>query len=208
MALPPSQTRVCNGTLARLGESRRIASINDPSPLAKTLLSVWDEAVDEVLVAHPWNPAVRRENLPVSADYVPAAGAQYAQAFELPPDCLRWLPWRRNHELYFEGEEENGFILSNADAPLPVRFIFRLTDLTKWKPGMIASLEALLAFKTARTITGSTTVMRDKQSEYEDTLSEAKRQDGAATGERARTAQFQSNWLDARNRPSSGIRYR
>jgi hypothetical protein len=57
---------------------------------------VWDEAVDEVLAAHPWNPALAAPTLPVSADYVPQ-GSQYSQAFEKPADCLRWLPWRPGH---------------------------------------------------------------------------------------------------------------
>lgn len=207
MPVPPSQTRSCNSCLALLGESARIASINDGNPVARTLLAIWDEAVDEVLAAHPWNPALRRSDLPVSADFVPEGG-QYAKAFELPADCVRWLPWRPSHEDYFEGEEENGYILSNDDAPINIRYIGRLTDLTRWKAGMLACLAAKLARKAARSITGSTTVMREMQALYEETLSEAKREDGTATGERARFAQFQSNWLDARNRTSRGIRYR
>lgn len=207
MALPPSQTRVCNSALAHLGESNRIASINDATPLARTLAAVWDEAVDEVLAAHPWNPALRRASIAASADYVPDGG-QYSQAFALPSDCVRWLPWRPGHDDYFEGEEENGFILSNDAAPLNVRYIGRLDDLTKWRPGMLACLAAKLARKTARAITGSTTVMREMQTVYDDALTEAKREDGTATGERARFLQVESNWLDARNRTSRGIRYR
>lgn len=207
MPVPPSQTRVCNSTLAHLGESTRIASINDGTPLAETLLAVWDEAVDEVLAAHPWNPALKRASLPVSATFVPQ-GSQYTQAFELPADCIRWLPPRPSHEDYFDGEEENGFILSNDAAPISIRYIGRLTDLTKWKSGMLACLALLLARKTARPITGSTTVMRDMQGLYDEALSEAKREDGTATGDRARFAQVQSTWLDARNRTSRGITYR
>lgn len=207
MSLPPSPTRSCNSALAKLGESSRINSINDASPLAKTFLAVYDEAVAEVLASHPWNRALARADLAVSADYVPD-GSQYTQAYEKPSDCVRWLPWRPSHEDYFDGEEEGDYILSNAGAPITIRYIRLLTDLSKWSTGMIACLDAKLAFKTARTITGSTTVMRDKERDFESVLSEAKRQDGTATGERQRSAQFQSNWLDARNRGSSGIRYR
>jgi hypothetical protein len=43
MALPPSQTRSCNSGAGDLGDSRRITSINDGTPLAKTFVAVWDE---------------------------------------------------------------------------------------------------------------------------------------------------------------------
>src|SRR5438045_1386472 len=102
MGLPPSQTRACNSALAHLGESRRIASIGDGTPLAKVFLAIWDEAIDEVLADHPWNRAIARADIAASADYEPA-GTQYSQAFEKPADCVRWLPWRRGHEDYFEG---------------------------------------------------------------------------------------------------------
>lgn len=207
MALPASQTRSCNSALAHLGDSRRIASIDDPSPLAKTFLAVWDEAVDEVLADHPWNPALARADLPASADFVPE-GSQFTQAFEKPADFLRWLPPRRGAEDYFEGEEEGDFILSNADAPVTIRYIRRLTDLGKWSPGMLASLAAKLARKTARAITGSTTMMREMQAMYDRTVSDAKRQDGAATGDRRRHLNVQSDWLAARNRTSRGITFR
>jgi hypothetical protein len=200
MALPPSQTRSCNSALAHLGDSRRIASITDPTPLAKTFLAVWDEAIDEVLADHPWNPALARADLAVSADFVPE-GSQFSQAFEKPADFLRWLPPRRGADDYFEGEEEGDYILSNEAAPITIRYIRRLDNLTKWSPGMLASLAAKLARKTARAITGSSGMMDRMEIVYQKALSDAKRQDGLATGDRRRHLNVQSTWLGARNRP-------
>lgn len=207
MALSPSQTRTCNSALAHLGDSRRISSINDPSPLAKQFLAVWDEAVDEVLADHPWNPALTRADLPVSADYVPS-GTQYTQAFEKPADCIRWLPWRPGQDEYFCGEEESNYILSNAAAPITIRYIRRVTDLNKWSVGMLAVLAAKLARKLAKPITGQSGMMDRMQKVYEGALSDAKRQDGSASGDRSRHATFQSNWLASRNRSSGGVTYR
>jgi hypothetical protein len=203
MALPPSQTRVCNSALALLGEARRIASINDNNPLARQLLAVWDEAVDEVLTDHPWNVAVARADLAVSADFTPQ-GAQYDQAFAKPGDCLRWLPPRRGHPDYFDGEEEGDYILSNAAAPIALRYIRRIDDLGKWSPGMRACLAAKLAAKSAKAITGQSSMMDRMSAAYDDELSKAKRQDGAASGDRDRHATFQSSWLGARNQTWNG----
>lgn len=201
----PSQTRSCNAALAHLGESRRIASISDNSPLAKLFLAVWDETVEEVLAEHPWNVAISRQTLPASATFVPDGG-QYTQAFEKPADCVRWLPWREDHQDYFTGEEEGDYILSSAQAPITVRFIRLIADIVKWSPGMRAVLEAKLARKLAKAITGQTGMMRMMQDLYEETLSDAKRQDGAATGDRARGMVSRSDWLGARNAPWTGVR--
>lgn len=203
MSSPPSPTRTCNAALALLGESARITSIEDNSPLAKLFLTVWDEAVEEVLTAHPWNPAVKRANLPVSADFTPE-GSQYDQAFELPNDCLRWLPARRDHVDYFEGEEEGGYILSNADAPIAIRYIARVDNLAKWTAGMRETLAAKLAWKLAKPITGQSGMMDRMRVAYDAAFTEAKRQDGAATGDRARGLEFRSDWLAARRRPYAG----
>lgn len=199
MSAPASQTSMCNGALVHLGESGRIGSINDGSPLAKTFLAVWDQARDEVLVDHPWNFAVKREALAASADFVPQ-GSQYATAYELPRDCLRWLPWRQGHPDYFSGEQEGNFILSNADAPI-ARYIGQVENVLNWSVGFRTAMTAKLAAKTAKAITGQSRMVDKMEALYETELSKGKRQDGAATGERSRQLSAQSSWLGARNAP-------
>lgn len=205
MPVAPSQTRVCNSALAHLGENARINSIDDNNPLARAFLQVWDEAVDEVLVDHPWNVAVKRKNVAVAADVTPA-GTQYEQAFEKPVNCLRWLPYRQGHPDYFDAEEEGGYILSNAASPITVRYIERVDDISAWSPGMRECLSAKLARKTAKAITGQTGMIEAMQAVYDDALSKAKRQDGLATGERQRGIVVRSDWLGARNRSWNGPR--
>lgn len=202
MTVPPSQTRICNGALVLLGDSRLIASVNDGSTFAKLFLQVWDESRDEVLADHPWNFAIERASLPADA-HVPV-GSQYQQAFLKPADCLRWLPWRKEHPDYFEGEEEGDYILSNADAPIIARFIKRHDDVDEWTPGFRAALSAKLARKLAKPITGQSKMIDVAQAAYDDELRKAKRQDGSATGERDRQTDQRSNWLAARNRRFSG----
>jgi hypothetical protein len=200
--VPPSQTRMCNGTLALLGDSRTIASINDGTPLAKLFFGIWDETRDEVLADHPWNFAITRASLPADAG-VPE-GSQYAQQFLKPGDCLRWLPWREDHPDYFAGEEEGNFILSDADAPIVIRYIRRNDDVSEWTPGFRAAMSAKLAVKLAKPITGQSVMIKTAQDAYDDELRKAKRQDGAATGDRQRQADHRSNWLAARNRRWNG----
>lgn len=201
MATNPSQTRICNKAAILLGTISRITAINDGTPLAQTFLGLWDETRDEVLADHPWNFALARAAPPAAAGAdVPETG-DYAFAYELPGDCLRWLPWRADDPDWFEGEQEGRFILSNADAPVTVRYIKRVEDVARWSPGFIDAMCAKLALYAAIPITGQSS-MQDRMSQfYDDALRKAKRQDGLATGNRARGTVRQSDWLDARERP-------
>lgn len=199
MSSPPSQTRTCNAALAHLGETQQITAIDDAGPLAKLLRQHWDDARDEVLADHPWNFAVHRQALPVSADTTPA-GEQYEQAFELPADCLRWLPHAKDHPDYFAGEQEGNYLLSNADAPIAIRYIRKIENVSLWSPGFRTALAAKLAFKLAKPITGQSSMIDRMAELYESELRRGKRQDGHATGDRARRIEYRSNWLQARER--------
>jgi hypothetical protein len=201
----PSQAQICNAALAHLGEGQRVTDINaDGTPLAKVFLQTWDQAVDEVLADHPWNFAVKRKNCAISAGVTPD-GSQYSQAFEKPADMLRWLPWSEDHEDYFEGEEEGDYLLSNAEAPIAVRYIARITHVAKWSAGFRAALAAKLAAMNAYAVTGQRAVASDMQTLYDDVvLPKAKRQDGAASGDRRRHLVSRSDWLNARSRSWNG----
>jgi hypothetical protein len=199
----PSSTRVGNAALAHLGEGYQITALNDGSRLGILLTQVWDDALTEVLADHPWNPALARLDLAVAAGVEPA-GSEYTQAFLKPNDCVRWLPWSEGHPDYFDGEEEGDYILSNDAAPIAFRYIKLLEDMNKWTPGMRACLSAKLAEKIAKAVTGQTTMIDRMAELYADTLSKAKRQDGGATGNRRRQAEYRSNWNGSRNRSWSG----
>jgi hypothetical protein len=208
VSVQASQTRIVNKAFALLGTSQRITSLTDASALAATAASLWDEARDETLAAHPWNFAVTRAALAASADWTPPN--QYAFAYELPADCLRWLPWAPDHADHFEGEQEAGgpdgkpkrlYLLTNAASPICIRYIWRVEDVALFSEGFKASLSAKLAFLMAEAVTGSSSPAMAEL--YEATLTGARRTDGLATGQRGRMAYRRSNWLAARE-PGGG----
>jgi hypothetical protein len=206
-----SQTGIVNKALVMLGTARTITSLGDATPLARTAAALWDPTRDEVLADHPWNFAIRRAALAVSADYVPPN--EYSYAYELPGDCLRWLPWQEDHEDAFAGEEESGdngirYILSSATAPIYVRYIARVEDVARWSPGFVEAFAAKLARALAKPVTGQAAMIDRMEGLYQEALSGAKRQDGLATGRRQRDASFRSNWLSARGRTFGGVRWR
>ncbi|HEX8400521.1 MAG TPA: hypothetical protein VF628_02330 [Allosphingosinicella sp.] len=197
MTAAPSQTRIVNKALALLGTVTRITSITDGSPPARLAEALWDETRDEVLADHPWNFALAREALAQSAD-VAVAGAQWAFAYELPAGWLRWLPWSDDHPDHFAGEQEGRCILSNAAAPIVARGIARVEDIARWSPGFQAAIATKLAAYMATGVTGQSGMIDRMDALYRRALTDAKRQDGLASGRRDRNARFRSSWLDAR----------
>ena len=195
MTAAPSQTAIVNEALVLLGTSARLTSIDDGSPLARTFRDVWDMSLDEMCVAHPWNPCIGRREGARSA--TAPVGTQWAYRFEKPAGMLRWLPWERDAEDWFDGEEEAGFILAN-DSAIVIRGVFRIEDVGAWTPGMRAAMAARLAMKTAKAVTGQAAMIDRAQAAFAEAIGTAKREDGLATGQRNRRAVFRSGWLDAR----------
>src|SRR5690606_25509259 len=89
---------------------------------------------DEVLRAHPWNFALARALLAASGT-APAFG--WARAFPLPVDCLRLLPVVAGGHLNgtpIAHEVEGGAVLSNATAPLAIRYVRRVVNPSEFDP--------------------------------------------------------------------------
>ncbi len=195
-----SQTRIANRAFILLGTTARITSVDDPDPLAIQTKDLWHESRRQILVAHPWNCAIRRARLN-KAGTVPAFG--YSAQFQLPADNLRWLPWVTGDCDWFEGEEEGGAILSNEAGPINIRYIADIEDVTKWS----AHVQLLMAYRLAWDLCESATQISGNVDEariaYEGQdgrggyLAEARRLDGMATGRRANdSARAGSRWLD------------
>lgn len=197
MAGERSQTALINRAAALVGSTKKIADIDEATPLASVAKAIWDGAVESTLAEHPWKPAIRRKMLNRLVT-VPAFG--YAYQFQLPPECLRWLPAAPGDPDFFEGVQEGDMILTNSEGPLPVRYIWLNTQLPKWTPAMIEALVRRLAADLAEPLTALSGV-GDRAAKKADTAMRAgRRQNGLATGDRNLHMQSRSSWLAARNR--------
>lgn len=163
--------QVCNLALVKVGGSR-ITSITENTKPALLCNAVFELIRDEVLRAHPWNFAIRREaitpnsNTPVS---------EYDYEYDLPGDCLRVLDMDAPS---IDWVQENNRILSN-EASLYCRYIFRNDDPNSWDSMFINTLAWRLARELAYALTQSSE--REKQCEggYKDALAHARSTDGA-----------------------------
>lgn len=195
----PNQTRILNAALARLGSTERLTSIDDSSSnSARRAKAVWDDMRRALIVRHPWNFAIRRVMLNASAT-APAFG--YARQFQLPAGCLRWLPPALGRPGYFEGELEGGAILTDAEAPLPCRFLIDVTEVAAWSPMFVTAATIFLAAWLNEGVTQSGPKTDRLEELAAQAVREAKRIDGLETGANRRGAvTVQSSWLSARNR--------
>ncbi len=108
-----------------------------------------DQAMDEVLRAHPWNFAIKRVRLTPLATTPPF---DYAYKFQRPSDWIRTLSTST-----LEFVREGDAFLANVPT-LDLIYVFRETDLTRWDALAAAALARNVASKLAYNITGSSTV--------------------------------------------------
>lgn len=167
-----SDTEICNLALRKLGEAR-ITSLTEDSPAARTLSDVYEFARDATLRDHPWNFAIKRATLAADSS-TPAY--EFDVQYAVPADCLRVLgadiddgsePWK----------VEGGYILTNATAPLYVKYIARIEDEGLFDASFVNAFASRLAYEVAETITQNTQKKEAMARDYEVSIRNAKKSD-------------------------------
>lgn len=201
----PSQTSIVNAALARLGSTDRVTSIDSASTVAKAAAALWDQLLRDALT-YPWNFATRTARLNPT---VVTDKRGYARAYTLPADCLRWLPPVPEDDFveagaWFEGVQEGNLILTDAGAPLRVRFVSSAVadDPGKWPADFIEAFSLQLAWDMAEAVTGSQGIKDRLEVRAKEAWAKAKRHDASASPRGGREAvTVRSTWLGAMHRP-------
>ncbi len=189
-----SEVAVYNMALDMLDEGPVTSPTDDTRP-ARLLARNYAQTRDEVLRAHPWNFATKRASLPTLSEK-PAFGWQ--RAFELPTDCLRVLPLTVDGCLNgnpVAHEIEGRRLLSDASAPLRVRYIHRVINPGEFDPLFARALSARLAVYVGHVITGKQSYVERISGLYRDVLLEARRTDAL---EGTPQAPLGEDWIEAR----------
>ncbi len=197
-----TETSILNAAIARIGSTEQVTSFTDStSNTAKRAQRIWPILRRYMLAQHPWNFALKRHLLNEAGEK-PKFG--WDRQFTVPAEALRWLPPGDRDADWFEGEREGDFILTNHAAPLPVRCIMDITDVTKWSAGFVAAMEIALAAFLASPVTESVALTQWLTDVADNAVRKGKRLDGLETGRtRRQPARAQSSWLQARNRRGS-----
>ena len=147
------ETDIINAAFDLLDEEVAIDPSDDRAPV-RWMKRNYPLVRDAILRRHPWNFAVARASLPELSDE-PAFG--WKRQFQLPANCLRLLPLTWQGKMNGEPikhEVEGRRILTNAEAPLKIRYIRRVEDTSLFDPLFVQLLAAELAVRAANWITG------------------------------------------------------
>lgn len=175
--MPNSMTEidVINLALIHLGD-RRITSRTQDDERAKTMNAIYDGTRDEVLRICPWTFARTRVSLAVDpTDPLWGFGNRYA----LPADFLYMIEVENLEDYTIE----SGFIQANstsgiADTSLNVKYIRRVTDMSKADSLFVQALALKLALKASERITQSNTKKDQFRFDYEEAVIQAMRLNG------------------------------
>jgi hypothetical protein len=163
---------IANLAASALGEDDQLSSPDDNNHLSRSVRAVWDVERRAALRDHSWNFAMARQALPASADTDPHP---YGFAYRLPAECLRLIEVTgfRRGDYQLEGK----FILSDAAAPLRIRYIVDVAEPAEWDDLFVKAFAMRVAWQIADRITGDTNRAQLAERKYRAALSEAKRVD-------------------------------
>lgn len=174
-----SQVSIINKALIVLGE-QTIISVDDSNERARVMKSIYDQTRDAELRKNRWSFAMKRVSLtPLST--APEWGYDYQ--YQLPSDCIRLdmikdsyiVPnldnYRQQEDLQYTVEGRR--ILTSMTSPLPIRYIYRVTDTNEFDALFAESLSRKLAFDACEKITQSTQKKQLLWNEYRQALLDA-----------------------------------
>ena len=162
-----SAVQIVNRAIQKLG-GKRITSLADDSTEARELNVGYADLRDAELRANRWKFAIKRTSLAADSDD-PAWGYDYA--YSLPSDYLRMLEVQDDHDYRIEA----GKILTDAGAPLYIRYVYRAEDPAQMDPLFRESLSARIAAEFCEKFTGSNTKIGAMMDWYKLTLAEARK---------------------------------
>ena len=186
--MPSSVTEidVVNRALVKLG-AKKISSLDDDGKSERVMSNIVDVVRDKFLRESPWNPAVKRVQLAANT-VAPAYG--FATAYDLPSDYIKLLNVEspettvsaysssNNTAKNIAYKLEGGQILCDETGALNVRYVSRLTDMTKYDPTMIEALATLYAKEACMSLREDSGLRDQLSFEYKNLIFEAKQNDG------------------------------
>lgn len=156
-----SQVAVANRTMIKVG-AEPITSIDEQNKRASTIKALWDDTRRTELSKHFWKFAIKRVQLPALTN-APTFG--FALAYQLPPDYIKMVQVGDVFDTpglsdFINSDTamwhvEGKTIATDLPAPLNVRYIADITDVSLWEPQFVEAMASKLGYDGAYRITGS-----------------------------------------------------
>lgn len=161
---------ICNLALSHLGQGS-IASISEDTEPARLCNRHYTMARDAVLRNHPWNFASARAQLAALAQ---APAFEFANAFQLPADCLRAL-WLYNAEGYAWKVEGRTLLCDLTTVKL--QYIKQVTDTAEFDALFVLALSHYIAMQIALPLTEDAVKRKAEADAYKLALQDAREVD-------------------------------
>ena len=183
-----SDVAIANLALSLLGASRRIESLLQDHPNARTMAAWYEPVRDATLRAHPWSFAIQRARL--AADSIDTLFGDLNR-FLVPTDFLRILP---PTDTTLDLQIESRYITTTWSAPLDIRYLARITDTSLFDPLFVQAFACQLAISTCEEITQSNTKKTSVREDLKFWLAEARRTNAI---ERVSETPLDDPWITA-----------
>lgn len=172
-----SQVDIGNRALSKLGEAR-IISFDDETKNAREIKAAFEIVRDAEFRAHRWHFTKKRTTLPALST-APAFG--WERQFQLPSDFLQViqvgygspavdLSSIRTATVPEWEIEADSVLLSNAEAPLALRYVARIEDTTRYDATFVEVLSCRLAIEVCEALTQSTTKKESAKDDYKQAM--------------------------------------
>ncbi len=163
-----SNISIANKALSMLGQAP-IVSFTDNSTRAKDIYEIFEQCVKEVMAEHPFNFCVKRASLAELDVDIPWVDDGLNIAYSYPSDCLRVLSINDNSVKWrVESVDDQICILSDASAPLGIRYIFYNDNPAQYSPKFVEAVSARIAAELSFKILQSASGSQERWSMYTD----------------------------------------
>lgn len=156
-----SNVEIANRALTKVG-ARRLISLDDNTEGGRTVNSMFTIVRDAELREHSWRFSIKRVQ---QAAQVTTPVFGYAFQYRVPSDSLKLLEVGQ----FYPGADltdyvgtdtspyavENGFILTDYPAPLPIRYVARIEDPSLFDALFVEAFACRLAMELAEPLTQS-----------------------------------------------------
>lgn len=194
-----SKTTICNSALVKLG-AERISSVDDETKRARLCKEQYEKVRNDLLMSHPWNFAIARKDLSLSATFTPKY--EYTNAFAIPSDCMRVIDTSLNYgaqigekhwNVEIDPDTHIKYLVCN-DTAVQIRYL-KDVDEVYFTPAFAEVLAMKLAVDLSYSITQSASLSQLLNAQYEAKLREVRSFDAQEGSVRTVDA---DDWLLAR----------
>jgi hypothetical protein len=165
-----SDVAIANRALQLLGSSRKLESLTQDHPNARSLNAAYEPTRRSLLRRYDWSFAISRVS--IASDAAQTTWGKHNR-FSLPNNFLRLI---RDPERACapDWRIEGLFIVTDDDSPLEIRYVADVTDPNSFDSLFHEAFANRLAFVTCKEITGSTDLHKTLNEDFKEVMGEAR----------------------------------